>query len=97
MGICGEACAAPGEIAVLRRVARAPGGDPFYGKADVQPCAGHLGPGGTLPRMKVPTDAITVDGGVSTASGKDWQLLTDYEPRSFGPVSFAFDEAALYV
>ena len=40
------------------------GGDSFYAAASKQPCAGMLGTGGTLPRMRVLTDALTVDGGV---------------------------------
>jgi hypothetical protein len=102
----------------------AAGGDPFYGAAAAQPCAGHILAGGTLPRMNVPTDAIKIDGGVQqlalaapaeavavavavapapaargrtaddggngSGGGGAWTLLPDWEPRSFGPVSFMF-------
>ena len=58
--------------------------DPFYGLATPQPCIGQAGPGGTLPRMNVPTDAIRIDGGVSTTDrtglAGPFQLL----PRPFG-------------
>jgi len=79
------------------------GGDPFYGLAPSQQCIGSPGPGGTLPRMKVPTDAITILGGVSAtdkelnSNSDPWKVLSDYEPRSFGPVSFAFDDSQIAV
>ena len=72
------------------------GGDIFYSTAAVQPCAGDIGAGGTLPRMRVLTDAVVVDGGVSTADvtmGTGWTMLTDWEPRSHGPVTFSFTES----
>lgn len=75
------------------------GGDSFYQASSTQSCAGHLGPGGTLPRMRVLTDAITVDGGVSSASTASGQagayiVAADWEPRSFGPVTFSFTEGS---
>ena len=73
-------------------------GDPYYGLADPQPCIGHAGPGGTLPRMNVPTDAIRIDGGVSTTDitglTGPFELLADFEPRAFGPTTFLFQEGA---
>jgi hypothetical protein len=51
--------------------------------------------GGTLPRMDVPTAAIRIDGGVSTTdpeTGGGWQHYPDWEPRSFGPLTFLFHE-----
>jgi hypothetical protein len=71
------------------------GGDPFYALADAQPCIGHAGVGGTLPRMNVPTDAIRIDGGVGTnsqAMDGGWSMYPDFEPRSFGPVTLLFQD-----
>ena len=58
--------------------------------------------------MRVLTDAITVNGGVRSSNstvgglrgnngsnagdGMDWIVADDWEPRSFGPVTFAFKE-----
>ena len=67
------------------------GSDLFYGAAGVQPCAGSIGAGGTLPRLKMLTDKVTIEGGASTAdpAARDgWTVLADWEPRAFGPVSF---------
>ena len=66
--------------------------DAFFAAASVEPCAGSVGPGGTLPRMVMLTDAIAITGGAMTEDqtmAGGWSLKPDWEPRSYGPVSMA--------
>ena len=75
-------------------------GDPFYRLAKSYSCIGSPGPGGTLPKLDVQVTSVRIDGGISRectapADGpmtdcKPWgELLWDYRPRSFGPLSLA--------
>lgn len=70
------------------------GGDKWYGAASVEPCAGAIGAGGTLPRMVMLSNSITVTGGVMAEGAElngTWILKPDWEPRSYGPLSMAVD------